>query len=594
MSTTIPFKLSPCRRKLAVILLGSLMTGLLNSSETLAQARLNDELLRLYQNDELLRQQQREDALRERLEERPDVRLQVPLETLDRFPEQESPCFVIQELHVKGEAIERFGWLQDAALGGSDEDSPLGKCLGTQGINLVLKRTQNALIDRGFVTSRVLVEPQDLGDGSLILTLVPGRIAHVRWADPNPTWASWRNALPARPGDILNLRDIEQALENFQHLPSVDVDIQIAPGGEPGESNLVIAYQQKRPLRASASLDNSGTDATGRYLAGVTLSYDNLLGLNDLAYISLSKDAGGGYPGPRGNKSRLAHYSIPWGYWRLRLDASDYAYHQSIAGPSETNEYSGTSRDLSATLSRTIYRDASRKTTVSAGAFQRQSHNFVNDSEIEVQRRVVGGWEAGIDHREFIGNSLVNVQLNYQRGTGAFGSLPAPEEVETDFGADSDIKGTSHFELITSTTDVSVPFLLGQQSLRYLGQMRFQYNLTPLTPLEQFSIGSRYTVRGFTDNTLTAERGWLVRNELEADVGRSGQSLYVGLDYGQVDGPSTKWLLGERLAGTALGVRGSLGNSRFQYDASIAAPLLKPDGFQTDDYDLALSLYVTL
>src|SRR5690606_23508767 len=103
MSMTSTFNRPLCRWKLAVILLGSLTTGLLSSSGVSAQERLNDELLRLRQNDEVLRQQQREEALRERLEERPDVRLQVPLEALERFPDQETPCFVIRELHVTGE-----------------------------------------------------------------------------------------------------------------------------------------------------------------------------------------------------------------------------------------------------------------------------------------------------------------------------------------------------------------------------------------------------------------------------------------------------------------------------------------------------------
>lgn len=540
--------------------------------------------------EELLRQQQREEALRERLEEQPVVHLEAPRATLDRFPDREFPCFVIHELEMRGEAVDRFSWVKDAVLGsriaGSEtEGSPLGRCLGTEGINLVVKRAQNALIDRGFVTSRVLVEPQDLGTGTLVLTLIPGRIANIRWAEPAPSWASWQSALPARPGDILNLRDIEQALENFQHLPSVVVDIQIAPGDVPGESDLVIAYDQQRAIRASASLDNDGSDATGRYLSGVTLSLDNPLGLNDLAYVSLGKDVGGGDPGPRGNKSRLAHYSIPWGYWRLNLNASDYDYHQTVQGAFEEITYSGTSRNLNGSLSRLLYRDDTSRTTLSVGAFQRQSRNFIDDVEVEVQRRVVGGWQAGLSHREFIGSSILDANLNYQRGTGAFGALPAPEEA---FG-----EGTSRFEIITASANARVPFQWGEQRLRYLGHTRLQHNLTPLGPLERFSIGSRQTVRGFTDTSLVGERGWLVRNELEAALGSSGQSLYGALDYGRVSGPATRWQLGNHLAGAALGVRGSLGD-RFHYDTFIAAPLSKPDGLRTDDFDFGFSMQVTL
>ncbi|WP_205738487.1 ShlB/FhaC/HecB family hemolysin secretion/activation protein [Billgrantia endophytica] len=532
-------------------------------------------------DDELLRQRERDRALQERQETVPDVRLSVPLETVGRFPDQESPCFVIDTLAWQGEDLQRFPWLDAAVAGDGADDTPIGRCLGTQGVNLVVQRAQNALIERGFVTSRVLVEPQDLSDGTLTLTLLPGRIASLRVADPDRPHASLRNAVPARPGDILNLRDIEQALENFQSLPSVDVDIQIAPADEPGSSDLVIDYAQGFPLRPGWSLDNGGSDATGRYLNGVTVAYDNPLGINDLFYAYLGKDLGGGDSGRRGNKSRTLHYAVPWGYWRLAATASDHDYHQTVVGAFEDYVYSGTSRTLRAGLSRVIHRDASRKTSFDLAGFQRQSRNYIDDLEIEVQRRNVGGWEAGVAHREFLGRAVLDLGLGYQRGTGAFGARPAPEEPFGD--------GTSRFQIVTSNADLDLPFQLGEQRLHYRGHWRMQRNLTPLSPLERFSIGSRYTVRGFHDTSLSAERGWLVRNELEAPLGNSAQRLYAALDHGHVGGPSTEWLLGTQLTGAAVGLRGAL-LRHLHYDVFVATPVKKPDGFRSDGHDVGLSV----
>lgn len=540
-----------------------------------AQNTISDTSLRL--------QQERDRALQERLETQPDVRLSAPQEVEGRFPSNESPCFLIQALEWQGEELQRFGWL-DAAVADSDsQDTPIGRCLGTQGINVVLERAQNALIERGYVTSRVLVEPQDLSDGTLTLTLLPGRIASLRVADAEHFHASLRNAVPAGPGDILNLRDIEQALENFQRLPSVEVDIEIAPGEKPNESDLVIDYRQGRPLRPSWSVDDSGSDATGRYQSGVTVAYDNLLGINDLFYVNFGKDLGGGEAGSRGNRSRTIHYSVPWGYWSLGATYSDYDYHQTVAGAFEEILYEGASRNIKFTLARVIYRDASRKTTASFSSFQNRSRTHVDGEEILVQRRQIGGWEAGIEHREFLGRATLDTGLFYQRGTGAFGSLPAPGE-EFD-------EGTSRFKILSANAELGVPFMLAEQPLRYLGQWRLQRNFTPLAPLERFSIGSRYTVRGFNDVGLSADRGWLIRNEIESPLGGSGQALYAGLDYGVVGGPSSDWLLGNELGGAALGMRGSL--LRFvNYDVFVAKPILKPAGLRTDSHDIGFSLYV--
>ncbi|WP_217987770.1 ShlB/FhaC/HecB family hemolysin secretion/activation protein [Halomonas salipaludis] len=534
-------------------------------------------------DDELLRQRERDRALQERLETRPDVRLSVPQEAVGRFPDQESPCFIIDALAWQGEALQRFAWLDAAVVDSDEQDSPIGRCLGTQGINLVLERAQNALIERGYVTSRVLVEPQDLSDGTLTITLLPGRIASLRVADAERSHASLRNAVPAGPGDILNLRDIEQALENFQRVPSADVDIQIAPGETPNHSDLVVDYHQGRPLRPAWSVDDSGSDATGRYQSGVTVAYDNLLGINDLFYVHLGKDLGGGDAGSNGNRSRTVHYSVPWGYWSLGATYSDYDYHQTVAGAFEDIVYEGSSRNTKVNLSRVIHRDASRKTTASLGGFQNRSRTHIDGQEVLVQRRQVGGWEAGIEHREFLGPATLDSTLFYQRGTGAFGSLPAPGEA---FG-----EGTSRFQIVTADAELKVPFTVGEQPLRYLGQWRWQRNLTPLAPLERFSIGGRYTVRGFNDTGLSADRGWLVRNELEMPLGGSGQALYAGLDYGRVGGPSSEWLLGKELGGVALGLRGNLLHF-VNYDVFVAAPVIQPDGFRSDSHDLGFSVHI--
>lgn len=534
-------------------------------------------------DETLRRQQERERAQQERQVPDPDVRLSVPVEAPERLPEGETPCFVIKRLELQGEDAERFAWALAATDGWELEDSPIGRCLGTQGINTVLSRAQNALVERGFITSRVLVEPQDLSDGTLALSLIPGRIERIRAADPQRRHASLRNALPAGPGDILNLRDIEQALENFQRLPSTDVDIQIEPGEMPNGSDLVIDYRQGRPLRPSWSVDDSGSDATGRYQSGVTLAYDNLLGINDLFYASLGKDLGGGDDGPRGNRSRTFHYSVPWGYWSLAATYSDYDYHQTIAGAFEEIVYEGSSRNIKATVSRVVYRDASRKTTASLSGFQNRSNTLIDGEELPVQRRQVGGWETGLEHREFLGRATLDAGLYYQRGTGAFGSLPAPGE-EFD-------EGTSRFKILSANAELSAPFTLGEQPLRYLGEWRWQRNLTPLAPLERFSIGGRYTVRGF-ESGLSADRGWLIRNELEVPLGNSGQALYAGLDYGRVGGPSSEWLIGNSLGGAALGLRGSLLRV-VSYDVFVATPIHEPEGLRTDSHEVGASLYLT-
>ena len=493
----------------------------------------------------------------------------VPLPAL-RWPEHEAPCVPVRHIALTGAESDRFQFvLQDLVAGA---DPAIGRCLGTEGVSIAVARAQRRLTARGFTTSRILLEPQNLSQGTLRLSLLPGRISAIRFADGTSPRATQLNAVPTHVGDILNLRDIEQALENLRRVPTVEADIQIVPGKGPAESELVLRWRQSLPLRLNLSLDDSGTRATGRYQVNATLSADHWWTLNDLFYLTQGRDLGGGEPGARGTRNTSLHYSLPLGYWTLGFNASRYSYFQSVAGLYQDYRYSGSGAQQDITLSRLVHRDGASKTTLQLKAFARQSRNFIDDTEIEVQRRATGGWAFGAEHQRQFGRARFELRASVKRGTGAFGALPAPEQA---YG-----EGTSRLQVLNVDVAWSQPFDLWGTRLHFSSQWRGQRERTPLTPQDRFAIGGRYSVRGFDgESSLTGERGWVWRNELGLPLGDSGQQLYVGVDQGRVGGPSAVWLVGRRLAGAVLGLRGGWG--ALSYDAFIGAPLHQPPGFRT-------------
>ncbi|MGK0687810.1 ShlB/FhaC/HecB family hemolysin secretion/activation protein, partial [Serratia marcescens] len=240
------------------------------------------------------RQQERERALQQQNAPQADARLSRPEAVLPDYPVNESPCFTINRLTLVGEAADRFQWALDAAADAK------GRCLGSQGIMLAINKVQNAILAKGYVTTRVMAQEQDLTSGVLTLTLQPGRIGDIRFEEP----VSWRgrlwNAIPASRGDILNLRDIEQGLENFRRVPSANADIKIVPGAQEATSDLQVNWHEGRPVRLSLGLDDSGSKSTGRYLGSATLAIDAPFAQNDLFYANIGKDVF--QHGPFGNR----------------------------------------------------------------------------------------------------------------------------------------------------------------------------------------------------------------------------------------------------------------------------------------------------
>lgn len=529
---------------------------------------------------EIRRQELRQEQLRREQEVKPSVTLLAePKAQPTRLP-QETPCREITEVAFEGLA-ELDAVLQAALAGDGLSDGPLGQCIGVQGIGVLVDRARNALIAQGYVTSRVEAPPQDLSSGRLLLRVVMGRIAAIDKGAGLP-WI--RHTAPLASDNALNLRDIEQSLENLRRNPSVQAEFQLRPGAQADATDIVLDYQRSRPLRLSFGVDDSGTTATGKLIAQGTVSWDSPLGLSDLAYLSANQDAGHRQSGPRGNDGQTLHYSVPWGYWLWSMTASRSNYRQTIAGPFQSYLYSGQTQGRDLQLSRVVHRDANSKTSLQVKGFSRRSSNFIDDTEVQVQRRSTAGWEAGLQHSHFFGQLSGDLQLSYKRGTGAWGSQPAPEEL---FG-----EGNSRMQVGTAVLNVQWP-VSASPRVTATHQLRLQVNRTPLVPQDRLCLGGRYSVRGFDGlQSLCGDRGYLWRNDLIWALNEQ-LSPYAGLDLGRVGGRSAQDLPDPFLAGYVLGLRGQyrLANGlHMSLDVFAGRPFAKPTFLTTASTSTGMSL----
>lgn len=554
------------------------------------------------EQQQIIREQQRLKQFQEKMQPEVNVRLQPPqIEgTVNGLPQDEKPCFAIRSIKLNGDQAQRFQFALDKAINQS-KFKP-GLCLGSNGINYIMTLAQNAVIDRGYTTTRILASPQDLSSGELVLTVIPGRIHEIRYNLDNADQTHVnrirriQNEFPARSGDILNLRELEQGLENLKRVPTVEADIQIVPAEAPNESDVVVSWSQRKvPVRISFNADDSGSHATGRYQGGVTLSVDNPLGLSDLFYVNYNHDLGSkdstvdidGNRTGSGTHGYSLHYSVPVGNWLIAFNQNYYRYHQAIAGYDQNYDYNGSSENTDLGITRMIYRNSHRKIDVSARIWRRKSHNYIDDAEIEVQRRHTAGWAIGLNHQEYLGNAILNLSAGYKRGTGADHSLRAAEE---EFG-----EGTSRMEIITLDASLMKPFRVGKYNFSYDTSFHGQWNKTPLITQDQVSIGGRYTVRGFDGElTLMGEQGWYWNNNLNWQY-LPGHQVYAGIDVGHITGRTSEMQLGKTLAGTVLGFKGQIkAGGNWYYDVFMGKPIYKPQHFRTDRTTFGFNLNYSL
>jgi hemolysin activation/secretion protein len=102
---------------------------------------------------EYQRQQERERQLRRQQEQQPDVRLPdaAGREASGKLSERETPCFPVNRVVLTGQQAERFQFALSSVTRGADP--VIGRCLGAQGINAVMARIQDSIVERGYLQS---------------------------------------------------------------------------------------------------------------------------------------------------------------------------------------------------------------------------------------------------------------------------------------------------------------------------------------------------------------------------------------------------------------------------------------------------------
>ncbi len=479
----------------------------------------------------------------------------------------ETLCFPIQRIELGGAGADgaRFAWLWLSLR------QYQGRCIGREGIDLIRRRALDQLVARGLVTTRIGVPEQDLSSGRLRFELMPGRLRQVR-VESSDGRAFWRSALPLRAGDLVDLRAIEQAVEQFKRVPSQDAKIDIAPGEQPGESDLVITLQHSRRWRSVLNADDSGVRATGRAQGGVDFALDAPLGINDLLSIGYNHDLVD-HGAERGTRGNSLSYSVPWGWWTFALSLSSYRYHQRVDGYLQSFQSSGKSNSAQLDLQRVIHRNGSSKTTAGVVVAKREARSYLDGIEIGIQRRHTTSAEAYVSHRRYLGPMQLDLRLAHRRGTPWFDGQWT--------GYDPAV-GFPSFRYGVTTLDVStgLPFKLGSVAASWDSSLHAQTASQLLLGSEFISIGGRYSVRGFDgERTLGAERGAYWRNTLNLPVQRLGIVPYLGVDAGRIGGPSASGQDGRSLVGTFVGVRGARGG--LTWDGFAGWDLHAPRDFDT-------------
>lgn len=408
-------------------------------------------------------------------------------------------CFPIKDIELKG-----------ADSLSDDEKNRLlkpyiGQCLGVSQLNELLKVITNHYIGKGQVTSRAYLPQQDLSGGHLKVLVVEGRLEGLKGADGSQlSDRELAMAFPGKAGDRVNLREIEQLVDQLNRLPSNQAQMELTPGQNVGGSHILVKNTAQKPWRAGLSRSNDGQRSTGEQQWRTTFDWDSPLGLADQLMLRGGHDAMTDHQ--HSSNNAMLYYNLPWGWWNFSYTYSQSEYRSQIAANGYNFKQTGDSENHQLRAERVIHRDAVSKTSLSAGVSYLRTNNFIEDSKLKFSSNRISEMQYGINHGRRVGSAFVNIDLGMQEGIGAFDAQgnghPVPGEPD------------ARYRKYTATATYLQPFKLWGESFSFTSLMTGQRSEDVLFSPQRTSLGGQSSIRGYKDQSLSGDSGGYWRNDL--------------------------------------------------------------------------------
>lgn len=530
------------------------------------------------QEREIERQRAREERLRESQVTPPTGNIITPPEV---EVAEDTQCLPIQSVVLEG--LEKFSRDEFA----TEIDQITGECTSLGQINEVLRAITNRYISAGYVTSRAVVGPQDLTDGILEIVIVEGQISDIEGQEKGYGKSTLGAAFPGLKSGLLNLRDLEQGVDQLSRLPSGEPNIDIKPGDLPGTSVVVVSRKPiANKVRAGLSFNNDGQQSTGRIQSSVNIDIDNIFGVADYwsAYFSRSITDLSGVS----SQGYGLFASLPYGYWTASVSVGRFEYESVLTGNGLSFENSGTTWNGSASLDRLVFRDSKTKLSVGGTLSLLDTENLIQGIVLATNSyRQVNG-SANIRLQRRTKNGLLTASLGFSQGLNILGA----NSVDT---------GPDGPSILAKKADLTMSYQTKAEifgiPVDYSSLVRVQSALDPVFSGQRLSLGGSSTVRGFRDDGISGRHGIFTRQQigfpLKKIFARSGGAAslisgYIGYDAGAIICCSDNPFERGALHAATVGLR--LGNRYIQSDLSLSRPISSPTFVEKENVVFAASL----
>lgn len=141
----------------------------------------------------------------------------------------------------------------------------------------------------GYFVAQAYLPAQEIKDGVVTIAVIDGQYGKITLNNQTNLSNDMANGLLGglNSGDPVTSAPLENRLLLLSDLPGVKVKSTLAPGVEPGTSDLLVDITPGPRVSGSIDADNAGNRYTGEYRLGATINLNNPTGHGDVASLRL-------------------------------------------------------------------------------------------------------------------------------------------------------------------------------------------------------------------------------------------------------------------------------------------------------------------
>jgi len=411
----------------------------------------------------------------------------------------------------------------------------LGRELGLAELEEAAAAITRYYRERGYFVARAYVPAQEIKDGIVEITVLEGRLGALQiFVAPGSRAGSSpqtvREILIARqpPGSVIG-KGLERGLLLLNDTPGLSARATLAPGTEPGTSDLSVDVADTALVTGSVDADNYGNRFSGAARVGATAYFNSPTGSGDLGSVRAQFSSG--------SANTRFGYQVPVGSDGLRVGAVYSVLRYRLGGEFKGLDASGDANDFTATgqypwvRSRDI--NLSVATSLSGKHFVNRTAAGGNSSNKTTISTVIG--VSGDSRDDRLGGGLNGFSVSLTLGrldlSGAAADLASDAlTAQANGGYQKTNLSVSRLQRLRPQTNLYVS----------LAAQRASKNLDSS---EQFALGGPTGVRAYPTGEAIGDEGALLSLELRQRFAENWENWEVQAFYdrGQIHLHKTEW-----------------------------------------------------